>query len=88
MGLKQEEVRETEDHCEGVLVRVTECLQKHYLSVRRLIRAQAQNTTAQVPTIQTKVEELKMMDAELDCLEKNEDNVLFLQVLHLLHYKL
>lgn len=84
LGLKQEEVRNSEDQCEGVLVRVTERLQKHYLSVRRLIRAQAQSATARVPTLQTKVEELKMMDAELDCLKKNKDNVQFLQVLHLL----
>uniref|UniRef100_A0A3Q3BH97 Tripartite motif-containing protein 16-like protein n=1 Tax=Kryptolebias marmoratus TaxID=37003 RepID=A0A3Q3BH97_KRYMA len=74
-----EEARETEDHCESVIVCVTECLQKHYLSVRRLIRAQAEEAGARVPALGLKVEEMKAADAELERLARSENSARFLQ---------
>lgn len=57
------------------------------MSVRKMIAAQAEDAMAQVPTLKTKLEEIKKLDAELDHLAQSENSVQFLQVVHLLHEK-
>ncbi|XP_059184614.1 tripartite motif-containing protein 16-like [Centropristis striata] len=85
MTLKQiqEEAREAQDYCEMVLVGVIDCLQKRYMSVRRQIRRQEEEATAQVQTslqsLQAKMKEMKKRDAELDHLAETDCDVHFLQ---------
>ncbi|XP_061583067.1 tripartite motif-containing protein 16-like [Cololabis saira] len=79
----QEEARQAEDYCESAIVRVIDCLQKHYLSVRELIRAQEEAAAAQVhislQNLEMKMEEIKKTDAELDSLAQTESSVHFLE---------
>lgn len=90
--MKQEEARQAEDFCESTIVRVIDCLQKQYLSVRELIGAQAEAAAAQVhislQAVELKMEEIKKTDAELDSLAQTDSNVHFLEVLHSCHWTL
>lgn len=80
--IQQEEVRETQDYCEGVLVSVIDSLQRHYMSVRELIRGHGEEAAAQVQTslqtLQDKMEDIKKRDSEL---AQTDSDVHFLQVL-------
>ncbi|KAM4588359.1 tripartite motif-containing protein 16-like protein isoform 2-T2 [Odontesthes bonariensis] len=79
----QEEAIKTEDYCESILVEVIDRLQKHFMSTRELIGAQAEAAAAQVyisqQTLERKMEEMKKRDAQLDCLAQSESSVHFLQ---------
>ncbi|AWP02849.1 putative tripartite motif-containing protein 16-like [Scophthalmus maximus] len=79
----QEEARQTVDHCEMVLVSVMDSIQRHYLSVKKLIGAQEKAAVAQVhvfiQTLETKMQEMRKRDAELDQLAQVDSNVHFLQ---------
>ncbi|KAG7219275.1 hypothetical protein INR49_019223 [Caranx melampygus] len=79
----QEEARQTEDHCEGVVVSVIDSLQRHYNSVRKHIGAQQEAATAQVhsliQSLENKIEEVKKRDTELDHLAQTDSDVHFLQ---------
>lgn len=82
--VQQEEARQTEDQCEGVVVSVIDSLQRHYNSVREQIGAQQEAATAQVhsfiQSVEDKMEEVKKRDAELDRLAQTDSDVHFLQV--------
>ncbi|XP_042352076.1 tripartite motif-containing protein 16-like isoform X1 [Plectropomus leopardus] len=79
----QEEAKETQDYCESILVSVIDSLQRHYMSVRELIRGQGEATAAQLEnslqTLQEKMEETRKRDAELDHLAQSDSDVHFLQ---------
>ncbi|XP_019942122.2 tripartite motif-containing protein 16-like protein isoform X1 [Paralichthys olivaceus] len=79
----QEEVRQTADYCEAVLVSVIDSLQRHYLSVRDLIEAQGEAVEAKVhvsvQTLEAEMEEMEKRDDELDRLARMDSNVCFLQ---------
>ncbi|XP_033482716.1 tripartite motif-containing protein 16-like protein isoform X1 [Epinephelus lanceolatus] len=79
----QDEARETRDYCESILVSVIDCLQRHYVSVREVIRGHREEATAQVEmslqTLQEKMEEIRKRDAELDRLAQIDNDVQFLQ---------
>ncbi|XP_022601434.1 tripartite motif-containing protein 16-like protein isoform X1 [Seriola dumerili] len=79
----QEEARQTEDYCEGVVVSIINSLQRHYQSVKELIGAQQETATAQVhssiQSLKAKMEEMKKRDAELDHLAQTDSDVHFLQ---------
>ncbi|XP_051270572.1 tripartite motif-containing protein 16 [Dicentrarchus labrax] len=79
----QEEARDTDDYCESVLVSVIDSLQRHYLSVRELIRRQEEAAAAQVQislqTLQVKIEEMKKRSAELEHLAQTDNDVHFLE---------
>ncbi|XP_022601436.1 tripartite motif-containing protein 16-like protein isoform X3 [Seriola dumerili] len=80
---RQEEARQTEDYCEGVVVSIINSLQRHYQSVKELIGAQQETATAQVhssiQSLKAKMEEMKKRDAELDHLAQTDSDVHFLQ---------
>ncbi|XP_012719145.2 tripartite motif-containing protein 16 isoform X1 [Fundulus heteroclitus] len=73
----------TKDDCETAIVRVIDGLQRHYLSVRKLIEAQVEAAEAQIcaslQRLETKIEEVKKMCSELDLLAESDNSVLFLQ---------
>ncbi|XP_039654011.1 tripartite motif-containing protein 16-like protein isoform X2 [Perca fluviatilis] len=71
----QEEARETQDYCESVLAGVIDSLQRHYMSVRELIRGHEEEAAAQVE----KMEEMRKRDAELNRLTQIDSDVHFLQ---------
>ncbi|XP_054472922.1 tripartite motif-containing protein 16-like protein [Anoplopoma fimbria] len=79
----QEKGRETQDYCEAVLVGVIDCLQRHYMSVRKLIRGHEEEAAAQVKisqqALQLKMDEMRKRDAELDSLAQTDSDVHFLQ---------
>ncbi|XP_074490975.1 tripartite motif-containing protein 16-like protein [Sebastes fasciatus] len=79
----QEEARETQDYCESILAGIVDSLQRHYMSVRELIRGQEEEAAAPVQmslqTLQVKMEEMRKRDAELDHLAQTDDDVHFLQ---------
>ncbi|MEQ2278735.1 hypothetical protein AMECASPLE_002109 [Ameca splendens] len=79
----EKEAKKTKDDCETVIVRVIDCLQRHYLSLTKIIEAQAQAAEAQLnvllQNLETKIEEMKKMYAELDLLAQSDHSVLFLQ---------
>ncbi|XP_023134696.2 tripartite motif-containing protein 16-like [Amphiprion ocellaris] len=79
----EDEAMQTVDDCESIIVGVIDSLQKHFLSVKRLITAQGEAAAAQVHdslrNLKVKVEELKKRDAELDHLAQNQSNIDFLQ---------
>ncbi|KAM8866996.1 tripartite motif-containing protein 16-like [Synchiropus picturatus] len=79
----QVEAKEAEDFCEGILVRVIDSLQRHYRSVRRMIRAREKAAIAQVDlSIQRSrqsMERMKRREAELGLLARTESDVDFLQ---------
>ncbi|XP_049435772.1 E3 ubiquitin-protein ligase TRIM47-like isoform X3 [Epinephelus fuscoguttatus] len=79
----QDEARETRDYCESILVSVIDCLQRHYMSVRELIRGHREEATALVEmslqTLQEKMEKIRKRDAELDRLAQIDNDVQFLQ---------
>ncbi|XP_053723333.1 tripartite motif-containing protein 16-like [Synchiropus splendidus] len=79
----QVEAKEAEDFCEGVLVQVIDSLQRHYRSVRRMIRAREEAAIAQVDlSIQRsrqRMERMKRQEAELGLLARTEGDVDFLQ---------
>lgn len=62
---------------------VIDSLQRHYLSLRDLIRAQEQAATAQVQvtleTLKAAMEETKKRDEELARLAQTESDICFLQ---------
>ncbi|XP_070693044.1 tripartite motif-containing protein 16-like [Pempheris klunzingeri] len=78
-----EEVRQTQDYCESVLASVIDSIQRHYLSVRELIRAQAEAATTQVQislqSLKAKMEEMRKRSAELDHLAQTDNNIHFLE---------
>ncbi|KAL7408601.1 hypothetical protein ABVT39_026133 [Epinephelus coioides] len=80
---RQDEAGETQDYCESILVSVIDCLQRHYMSVREVIRGHREEATAQVEmslqTLQEKMEEIRKRDAELDRLAQIDNDVQFLQ---------
>ncbi|XP_028431281.1 tripartite motif-containing protein 16 isoform X2 [Perca flavescens] len=80
---KQEEARETQDYCGSVLAGVIDSLQRHYMSVRELIRGHEEEAAAQVEsslqTLQVKMEEMRKRDAELNRLTQTDSDVHFLQ---------
>ncbi len=92
MCIKQEEARKTEDYCEGVLASVIDSLQRHYLSVKKMIEAQEEAAAAQVQssmqTLQDNIKTTRKRSAELECLAQTDDDVLFLKVLLSHHKKL
>ncbi|XP_041837119.1 tripartite motif-containing protein 16-like protein [Melanotaenia boesemani] len=79
----QVEARQTEDYCESAIVRVIDCLQRRYMSVKQLIGAQVEAAAAQVhiskQMIQMKIEKMKAQDAHLECLAQTEPHAHFLQ---------
>ncbi|XP_029286501.1 tripartite motif-containing protein 16-like [Cottoperca gobio] len=79
----QEEVRESQDYCESVLVGIIDSLQRHYMSVREMIRGHEEEAAAQLQsslqTLQVKLEELKKRNVELDQLAQTDSDVYFLQ---------
>ncbi|XP_072238297.1 tripartite motif-containing protein 16-like protein isoform X2 [Leuresthes tenuis] len=79
----REEAIKTEDYCESILVQVIDRLQRHFMSTKELIGAQAEAAAAQVyisqQTLEMKMEEMKKRDAQLDCLAQTESSVYFLQ---------
>ncbi|XP_037637520.1 tripartite motif-containing protein 16-like isoform X2 [Sebastes umbrosus] len=79
----QEEARETQDYCESILAGIVDSLQRHYMSVRELIRGQEEEAAAPVQmslqTLLVKMEEMRKRDAELDHLAQTDDDVHFLQ---------
>ncbi|XP_032368441.1 tripartite motif-containing protein 16-like protein [Etheostoma spectabile] len=79
----QEEARETQDYCESVLAGVIDSLQRHYMSVRELIRGREEEAAAQVEislqTLQGKMEEMRKREAELNRLAQTDNDVQFLQ---------
>ncbi|XP_068449957.1 tripartite motif-containing protein 16-like protein [Clinocottus analis] len=79
----QEEARDTQDSCESVLSGIIDSIQRHYMSVRKLIRGQEEQAAAQVEialqTLQEKMEDMKKRDAELDWLAQTDSDTLFLQ---------
>ncbi|XP_031698544.1 tripartite motif-containing protein 16-like isoform X2 [Anarrhichthys ocellatus] len=81
--IQEEEGRETQDYCETVLAGIIDSLQRHYMSVRELIRGHEKEAAAQVQsslqTLQVKMEEMKKRDAELDRLAQTDSDVHFLQ---------
>ncbi|XP_068568071.1 tripartite motif-containing protein 16-like isoform X2 [Cebidichthys violaceus] len=75
----QEEGSETQDYCEIVLVGIIDSLQRHYMSVRELIRGHEEEAAAQVQASLQKVEEMRKRDDELDHLAQTVSDVHFLQ---------
>ncbi|XP_028262959.1 tripartite motif-containing protein 16-like protein [Parambassis ranga] len=79
----EEEAKQIEDYCQGIIVGVIDALQRHYLTVKELIATQEEETAAQVHksvhALQVRMEEMKKRDAELRCLAQTENNVYFLQ---------
>ncbi|KAM6927590.1 tripartite motif-containing protein 16-like [Xenentodon cancila] len=79
----QEEAQQAKDYCESIIVGVIDCLQKHYLSVKELIRVQEEAAAAQVhislQTLEMKMKEIKKKYAELDSLAQTESSVHFLE---------
>lgn len=83
--IKQEEARETQDYCESVLAGVIDSLQRHYMSLRELIRGHEEEAAAQVEislqTLQVKMQEMRKRYAELNRLTQTDSDVHFLQVI-------
>ncbi|KAK9529046.1 hypothetical protein VZT92_013163 [Zoarces viviparus] len=81
--IQEEKGRETQDYCESVLAGIIDSLQRHYMSVKELIRGHEKEAAAQVQsslqTLQVKMEEMKKRDAELDRLAQTDSDVHFLQ---------
>ncbi|KAK5872413.1 hypothetical protein PBY51_013120 [Eleginops maclovinus] len=75
----QEEVRETQDYCESVLVGVIDCLQRHYMLVRERIKGPETEAQSSLQTLQLKMKELKKRDAELHQFAQTENDVRFLK---------
>ncbi|XP_076605239.1 tripartite motif-containing protein 16-like [Chaetodon auriga] len=79
----EEEARKTEDSCEGILTRVIDSLQRHYLSVKELIAAQEKAAAAQVQnslqTLQVKMQQTRKRSAQMDCLAQTDNDVHFLK---------
>ncbi|XP_070815586.1 tripartite motif-containing protein 16-like protein [Chaetodon trifascialis] len=79
----EEEARKTEDSCEGILTRVIDSLQRHYLSVKELIGAQEKAAAAQVQislqTLQMKMEQMRERSTQMDCLAQTDNDVHFLK---------
>ncbi|XP_026163738.1 tripartite motif-containing protein 16-like isoform X2 [Mastacembelus armatus] len=79
----QEEAEQTQDLCEGIVVGVIGSLQKHCLSVRKLIGAQKKAAAAPIRRslrrLEAKIEELKTRDAELDGLAQTGSDAYFLK---------
>ncbi|XP_031143638.1 tripartite motif-containing protein 16-like isoform X1 [Sander lucioperca] len=79
----QEEARETQDYCESVLAGVIDSLQRHYMSLRELIRGHEEEAAAQVEislqTLQVKMQEMRKRYAELNRLTQTDSDVHFLQ---------
>lgn len=80
----QEEARNTEDYCESIYTGIIDSLQRHFLSVKELIRGQQEAAAAQLQislqSMQVKVEELRKRTSQLECLAQTDDDVRFLQV--------
>ena len=83
--IKQEEARNTEDHCEAVLAGVIDAIQRHFLSLKKVIRAQREATAARVQTslqtLEVRMNEMRERSAELERLAQTDDDVHFLEVL-------
>ncbi|XP_014874467.1 tripartite motif-containing protein 16-like protein [Poecilia latipinna] len=79
----EEEAKKTKDDCETVIVEVIDCLQRHYLSVRKLVEDQAEAAAAQINValqdLETKIEEKKKMYDELNLLAQSDNSAFFLQ---------
>ncbi|XP_029549925.1 tripartite motif-containing protein 16-like protein [Salmo trutta] len=76
--------RAAEEHCEGVLARLIDSLQRHYsTTVRELIRAQETAVVAQAESslcnLETDIANLKKKDTELEELSQTDDDIHFLQ---------
>ncbi|KAM4740247.1 tripartite motif-containing protein 16-like protein [Anableps anableps] len=78
----EKEANKTKDDCEAVIVRVIDCLQRHYLSVRKLIEAQTEAAAAQISVtlqnLETNLEEMKKVYDEMDLLAQSDNSMIFL----------
>lgn len=85
MCIKQEEARNTEDHCESIFASIIDSLQRDFLLVKELIGEQEKAAAAQaqtsLQTLQIKMEEMRKRSAELESLAQMDNDVHFLQVL-------
>lgn len=88
----QEEARNTEDYCESIYAGIIDSLQRHFLSVKELIRGQQEAAAAQLQislqSMQVKVEELRKRTSQLEHLAQTDDDVSFWQVRVWHHQKL
>ncbi|KAK6321399.1 hypothetical protein J4Q44_G00083750 [Coregonus suidteri] len=79
----KESGRAAEEHCEGVLAGLIDSLQRHYTTVRELIRAQETAVMAQAESslcnLETYMADLKKKDTELAELSQTDDDIHFLQ---------
>lgn len=82
--VKQVEARNTEDYCECILADVVDFLQRHFLSMKKLIETQEEVVASRVrtslQTLQVKMEELRKRSVELECLAQTDNHIRFLQV--------
>ncbi|KAM8756246.1 tripartite motif-containing protein 16-like [Acanthopagrus schlegelii] len=83
LELIQEEARNTEDHCEAVLAGVIDAIQRHFLSLKKVIGAQEEAMAARVQTslqtLEVRMNEMRERSAELERLAQTDDNVHFLE---------
>lgn len=81
----QEEARKTEDYCESTMVSVIDSLQRHFMSVKKLIAVQEEEAANQVQlflkSLQAKKKRVKKWRNELKRLAQMDDDVTFSQVL-------
>ncbi|XP_015231528.1 PREDICTED: tripartite motif-containing protein 16-like protein isoform X1 [Cyprinodon variegatus] len=79
----EKEANKMMEDCETIIVRAIDHLQRHCMSMREMIETQAKTVEDQIDitlqNLETKMEEIKKMDAELDRLAESENSVLFLQ---------
>ncbi|XP_015231531.1 PREDICTED: tripartite motif-containing protein 16-like protein [Cyprinodon variegatus] len=79
----EKEANKIMEDCETIIVRAIDHLQRHCMSMREMIETQAKTVEDQIDitlqNLETKMEEIKKMDAELDRLAESENSVLFLQ---------
>ncbi|XP_032405662.1 tripartite motif-containing protein 16-like protein [Xiphophorus hellerii] len=79
----EKEAKKTKDDCETVIVEVIDCIQRHCLSVRKLVEDQAKAAAAQINValedLEMKIEEKKKMHDELNLLAQSDNSVVFLQ---------